>query len=391
MRFLFVECMPKNYKSADSISFLQNICALAHKVIKNDTARRNNNRFFCPVLHFVNGFLKIHGSAIDKVHLSKQQSGERSAVDEKMYQCIDSLARETIQSMIDRSLLGKDWMIDRTTQGNGQSAFETTKKSEALPKATLLCQRSGLPLFFSFLSTSTIHCPAFLLHVLASMGAEIATAGDDTDSTDSTDSTNDDSATAGVMVFRKALVSAVSSIINVEAEISISAIAFLESLKTVASKSKTDNSNDNTAARRLAGEYNLRFQTRMLCVLLRGTCGIFQSFVIPHASRLLFHTLSRSLLTDEEFKAIALQGLSQENFYLGNRARNVVYECCISLLKKSNTAPSLHKLENIMTDIWRFHRFENIDTIEHSDVVDAFCVQYGSNYSSINFLATRNG
>jgi len=383
LRFLFAECMPMNYESEDSISFLQNICALAHEVIKNDAAQQRNNRFFSPVLHFVDGFSKVHGSAIDKVYLSKQQSGEsfttrtaKTIADEKMYQCVDSLARETIQSMIDQSLLGNDWVIDRVTQGNGQSAFETTKKSEASSEAKSPCQRSGFASFFSFLSTSTIHCPAFLLHVLASAGLEVSTAAHDTDSTDSM---NDDSANAGVMVFRKALVSAVSSIIDVDSEISINAIAFLESVKTVASKSRTENSNDNTTTRRLAGEYNLRFQSSMLSVLLRGTCGVFQPFVIPRACRLLFHALSESFLTEEEFKAIALKGLSQDHFFLGNRARNVVYECCLLLLKKSNTAPSLHKLENMMTDVWRFHRFENIDTIQQSDAINAFCIGHGSN------------
>merc|ERR1712157_229633 len=235
------------------------------------------------------------------------------------------------------------------------------------------CQRSGLAHFFSFLSTTMIECPAFLLHVLASGGPEGATAGD----SDGNDDTNDDSTADGVIVLRKALVSAVSSIIDVEADISISAIAFLGSVKSVASKSNTESGKDNTATRSLAGEFNLQFQTSMLSTLLRGICGLFQSFVIPDACRLLYYTLIESSMSEEEFKMITSQGLSQEHFFLGSRARSVVFECCLLLLRKSNTALPLENFESMMADIWHLHRLENIDTIEESDAVYAFCTQHG--------------
>jgi len=399
LQFLFVECMPTNYKSDASLTFLQNICALAQRVIKNETARQKNNRFFSPVLHFVDGFVAIHGSTFETIVLSKQSGGDESPSgrsyteqDGNMYQCLDPLARETIQAMTSQNLLGSAWTSVQTTQGIGQSASESRSKQPQQCKRADFCS-SGLAPLFSFLRTCTVHCPAFLLHVLASGGPEGDFGDDDDDAPD-------------LFVLRKALNSAILSIVIVEADISIRAIGFLESVVSLAGNrsNRTANntiSTNNIAIRRLIGEYNLPFQTSMISALLRGMCGTLQPFVVPDACRLLFHTLSKSALSEEEFKVIVLRGLSQDHFFLGNRARSVVYEFCLLLLRRSNakannnnnnniidtamTVPTRETLENMMTDVWRLHRFQSVDTtIERSDAVHAFCIRHGrKNHSTI--------
>jgi hypothetical protein len=394
LRFLFVECVPTNYKSDASLTFLQNICALAQKVIKNETTRQKNNRFFSPVLHFVDGFVEIHGSKFETIVLSKQYGGDDAPSDRSptaeqdgnIYQCLDSLARETIQAMTGENILGSAWTSVQTTQGNGQSASETKSKQPQLHKRVDYCS-SGLAPLFSFLRTCIIHCPVFLLHVLASGGSEGGGGGGSSE--DDYGDDDDTSDAPGLIVLRKALDSAVSSIIDAEADISIRAIAFLESMVSLVANNSITNNNTNTIStntttiQRMAGEYNLPFQTTMLSVLLQGTCGMLQPFVVPEACRLLFHTLSKSSLSEEEFKVIVLRGLSQEHFFLGNRARSVVYEFCLLLLRRSTntdateTAPTRERLENMMTDVWRLHRFENVDTIERSDAVYAFCIRHG--------------
>eukprot|EP00531_Pseudo-nitzschia_arenysensis_P016816 CAMPEP_0116149818 /NCGR_PEP_ID=MMETSP0329-20121206/19184_1 /TAXON_ID=697910 /ORGANISM="Pseudo-nitzschia arenysensis, Strain B593" /LENGTH=1473 /DNA_ID=CAMNT_0003646225 /DNA_START=439 /DNA_END=4860 /DNA_ORIENTATION=- len=373
LRFLFVECTAASYKNEMSLTFLQKICALAQTVISNETARQKNDRFFLPVLDFLEGFVEIHGATFDTIVLTKQSSETESVtnpMDKTMFQCLDSLARETIQAMTSLNLLGSAWTSDQT-QGNGQSAQES-KYKRPLPRKRTKISSSGLAPFFSFLQTCTTHCPAFLLHILAFEGHD---SHDDENSNDAPD----------LLMLRKVLGSAVSSIIDVEAEISVRSMVFLESFVSLAATATDSDETNNTAIRRVAGEYNLQFQTNMLSTLLRGICGMLQPFVIPNACHLLFHALSKTSLTEEEFKVIVLRGLSQDHFFLGNRARNIVYENCFKLLRNSNanatntgTAPSFEKFQNMMIGMWRLHRFEDVDMIERSDAVHAFCIQHGS-------------
>jgi len=353
-----------NYQSEESLTFLQNICALAQKVIKNETARKQSNRFFSPVLCFVGGFVEIHGKTLEKIVLSRESVGNEVKSDEnpteedaKMFQCLDSLALETIEAMKSHNVLGSAWISAERTQKNGQSASETKSEQPAF-------STSGLAPLFSFLQTCIMHCPAFLLHVLGS-----ESGGDD-----------DTNSTPSPVVLRKSMALGVSSIIDVEADISVQAIGFLEAIVSLAAKSGEGN---DVTTRRVVGEYTLTFQTNMLSVLLQGTCGVLQYFVVPDASHLLFNALSNFSHSEEELKKIVLRGLSQEHFFLGKRARSVIYDFCLSLLKNPNTDADAkksmrEKMVNMMTDVWRFHRFENVDAMERSDAVHAFCIRYKS-------------
>ena len=389
LRFLLVECTSASYKSDISLTFLHKTCALAQNVIKNENARQKNRLFFTPVLSFLNEFVKIHGATFETIISTKQLSaGDTESAsnpteeDKTMYRCIDSLAHETIKAITSLNLLGSDWISVQAPQGNGQSASETKCRQPLPHKSATFCS-SGLAPFFSFLRTCTIECPAFLLHILAFEGPE---SHDDESADDG----------PGLLVFRKALETAVSSIIDVEGEISICAMSFLESVTSLAEKANANNTETsdssitlptkNAAIQRVAGEYNLAFQTNMLSILLRGTCGMLQSYVVPDACRLLVHALSKSHLSEQEFKAIVKRGLSQDIFFLGNRARCVVFDFCLPLLGRSNnnaaattatTAPSLESMESMITDVWRLHRFEDVDMIERSDAVHAFCLRYG--------------
>lgn len=296
--------------------------------------------------------------------------------DTMLYDCLDSLARETIKAITGLNLLGRAW-TSVETQGNGQSATES-KSRQTLPQKSAHFCSSGLAPFFSFLRTCTTHCPAFLLHILAFDGL-----GDDGD-----ENNND---APGLIVLRKVLESAISSIIDVEADISVSAMAFVESVASLAEKNATnaEEPENSTAVQGIVGEYNLTLQTNMLSMLLRGICGMLQPYVVPNACHLMFHVLSNSSLSEEELKVIILRGFSQEHFFLGNRARNIIYEFCLPLPKKTGTAtaPSLENLENLMTDVWRLHRFEDVDMIEKSDAVHAFCTRHSRKKKSTTVTA----
>ena len=82
-----------------------------------------------PVLDFLDGFVEIHGATFETMVVTKQSSendmeSATSSMDRTMFQCVDSLARETVQAMTSLNLLGRAWTSDQT-QGNGQSAKET--------------------------------------------------------------------------------------------------------------------------------------------------------------------------------------------------------------------------------------------------------------------------
>lgn len=358
-------------------------------IIKNETAREKNSRFFLPVLDFVNELVKKHGSKMETILIVKLTDDSFEMIsnvteeDVPMFDCLDSLARETIQAMTGLNLLGRVW-TSAQTQGNGQSAMESKSRQRLPQKSADFCS-SGLAPFFSFLRTC-ISCPAFLLRIL------------DFDAIDGyyDDDINNEQ---GIFVLRKFLESAASSILDVDAEISVSAMAFLESVVTLAERERDHadlvESTDNSAAcQGIVREYNLTFQTNMLSILLRGICGMLQPYVMPDACHLLFHVLSESSLSEsglseEELKVIILKGFSQEHFFLGNRARSIIYEFCLPLLKKTDVAPapSLESLENLMTDVWRLHRFEDVDMIEKSDAVQSFCARHGRKNNSTTATA----
>lgn len=304
--------------------------------------------------------------------VDEESASNATKEDTMLYDCLDSLARETIKAITGLNLLGRAW-TSVETQGNGQSATES-KSRQTLPQKSAHFCSSGLAPFFSFIRTCTMHCPAFLLHILAFDG----------------DENNNDS--PGLIVLRKVFESAISSIIDVEAEISVSAMAFIESVASLTEKANATNEEEpenSTAVQGIVGEYNLTFQTNMLSMLLRGICGMLQPYVVPNACHLLFHVLSNSSLSEVELKVIILRGFSQEHFYLGNRARNIIYEFCLPLPKKTDTAtaPSLENLENLMTDVWRLHRFEDVDMIEKSDAVHSFCTRHSRKKKSTTVTA----
>ena len=359
-------------------------------IIKNETAREKNSRFFLPVLDFVNELVKKHGGKMETILICKltdddiESTSNVTREDIPMYDCLDSLARETMQAMTGLNLLGRVW-TSAQAQGNGQSAMES-KSRQRLPQKRADSCSSGLAPFFSFLRTCTQTCPASLLRILAFDGLD--------------DYYDDDiNNEQGIFVLQKFLESAASSILDVDAEISVSAMAFLESVATLAERER-DNADlvertDNSAAcQGIVREYNLTFQTNMLSILLRGICGMLQPYVMPDACHLLFHVLSESSLSEsglseEELKVIILRGFSQEHFFLGNRARSIIYEFCLPLLKKTDVAPapSLESLENLMTDVWRLHRFEDVDMIEKSDAVQSFCARHGRKKNSTTVTA----
>lgn len=367
--FLFAECIPAGGKHSDnSIEFLKDTCALATSVFENDNARQNIS-FFSPALQLVDASFQTNATTFEAIARSKQNGGGYTNVqdqdishsfsekDERVYQYIDLLTRETITTMGNNCLLGSAWTKEEK-QGNGQSAFESKTKLQ-YDNANALTV--GLGLLFSTLYIGTKLCPTFLFHILE--------GGADKNSP----------------MLRRALDSAVSSIVCSEAETSLQAIAFLKSAVTLATNATSSN-DDNM----LTVEHGDDFKARILSTILRGICGLFQPVVIPEACRLFSLSLSSSNLSTEKLRMLFLRSLSQEHFFLGNKAWKVMYDFCLLHHQRtitsdndnegnatSTTGSSSEDMESMMTIVWQLHRFENIDAIERSDVVNSFCIRYG--------------
>mmetsp|Transcript_22212 Transcript_22212/g.61835 ORF Transcript_22212/g.61835 Transcript_22212/m.61835 type:complete len:1475 (-) Transcript_22212:116-4540(-) len=363
LSFLFHECTPSREKSGASTAFLQEICALAKAVVDNSNTRQNKH-FFSPVFNFADGLIQIHANAFQTITQSIQagiQDNQNAAPnysenEKQIYQSLNLLLRETITVMGDQNLLGRSWARVQK-QGIGQSAFESKTKLEYTNRDT---SNVGLGPLFSLLRTCARLCPTFFFHVLD--GAPDETEGSYPDGSSSSDNP----------MLRRVLDSAVSCIIDSQSELSIRAIAFLESYATLTSSFRN---------RKLTEEYTLRLNTNVLGTLLRGMCGIFQPAVVPDACRLFWQALSTSNLSREESKVLFVRGLGQEHFFLGEKAWGVIYEFCLQRTNHrtvSAAAASMKEMETMMTDLWQLHRFENIDAIERSDDVHAFCIRHGS-------------
>eukprot|EP00536_Pseudo-nitzschia_multiseries_P000220 jgi/Psemu1/321499/estExt_fgenesh1_pg.C_30069 len=155
-------------------------------------------------------------------------------------------------------------------------------------------------------------------------------------------------------------------------ELSKQAIALLESYAKLTISFRN---------RKLTEGYTSRLNKSVLEMLLRGMCGIFQPVVVPDASRLFWQALSTSNLSREKSKVLFVRGLSQEHFFLGDKAWGVIYEFCVQRTNNrtvSASAANVKEMETMMTELWQLHRFENIDAIERSDDVHAFCVRHGA-------------
>jgi len=383
---LFVECMPSNCNTDVSLCFLQDICTLSTTVIESEEAHRND-RFFSPVLTFMEQSVEVYGTTIDNVSLTRAHDGSNNDThpdpgnDKEMYKCLDSLMRLTMTTMINQQMLGSVWNSIQK-QGNGQAAFETKTKRGTHNNSDVesnVCSTTGLAPLFSLLSKCVTRCPLLLLHILA--------GGPDEGTTEY--SINDDKTSSpDLSMLREVMDAAVSSILYPQLEISIQAIKFLEAivLLTHHHHQSTTDLPMKSDRRNWSDEYQVRCKTKnVLCTVLRGMCGIFQPAVIPDACRLLFHTLSSSLSSasvsasaastvpteEEELQTLLLRGLSPEHFFLGDRAWRVIYDFCLPCNTKT-----IHEMEHIMTDMWQLHRFDNVEAIARSDVVHLFCLQY---------------
>mmetsp|Transcript_20608 Transcript_20608/g.38566 ORF Transcript_20608/g.38566 Transcript_20608/m.38566 type:complete len:280 (+) Transcript_20608:314-1153(+) len=275
------------------------------------------------------------------------------------------------------SLLGGAWATAQQ-QGNGQPAFETKAAATTSCASNTMLEggssysNTGLASLFSLLRICAEHCPYILLNLKD-------------ENTDDNDIGNghDNS----VLLIRRALDSAVSSLLDPQYQVCWNSIAFLESIMDVLTR------NSFLQEPQHVEEFRSRICPSILCTLLMGcTCGKIVSVALPDACRLLIRTwwLMSSNTTwrssEDLLRSLVLQSLSSDCFLLGEEARATVlmYLCShtsaqnrsTSEAKTTTTTSTSHEFERMVTQLWELHQHETPQALQNSDVVRRFCIQY---------------
>ena len=109
----------------------------------------------------------------------------------------------------------------------------------------------------------------------------------------------------------------------------------------------------------------------VITTLITGICGIFPcDFIDPTAG--LLHVIFKTS-PPEEAEASTVTALQQEQFRVGDEARNV------TMVVFANCARGTYPLSNFMefiADLWQLHQSDDTGAVAGGDEVIRFCKKY---------------
>jgi hypothetical protein len=286
-------------------------------------------------------FVKTYGDVVDKTasaSLEGQSTPSNSQRGREIGKCLESLLLSTVDAV--KSCLGSTWASSQG-QGQGQPPFE----SKAEPIEERPTSRDALSGMFTLLRTCAERCPIFLMHLPAGPSLDV----------------KED------MLHRRAVESAVSSIIDSDTDTSKSAMEFLESTVKLTQSSSDD-------VRHIADNIISRVRWDLITTLMVGSCGKLSASNIGQAAD-LFSTVLTSSPSPQETEAIVVQALTHEGFLLGSDAQRVSLGI---LLKVSRNEVVATDLAIFLSDVWELHQVEYSESLEGSDAVARFCRKYAS-------------
>jgi hypothetical protein len=333
-------------------------------MIEHKKATKEEAWNFAPIIAFLRTMAEIHGKDIDQYALLSLK-GETRGNDEvedrarRIGQALESVLLMTTEGV--QSLLGSTW-TNAQQQGNGQPAFES--KSQLGDQGSLFLQvsRAALAPMLSLLKTCAEHCPIFLLHLPAAKDQD----------------RNED------LLVRRAVESAVSSILDPDVDTSTSCMDYLESTlemtTTISSSSSPSDPAATAMIRQSLEEILSKVRREMLNCILVGVCGKFGTSSNLESAAKLLHRLLGTYLTnmDEGRTSIttALSRTKNDNYFLlGARAQSVVTEC---LFKTCQNQVTVEQLEDFVEHIWDLHHSDSAPALAESDSVGRFCQRYSS-------------
>ncbi len=333
---------------------LEQLCQLACTIIENRKTTHDEEWNYFPIFSFLEKIVEIHGGDLDRcTRLSLNSENTGSAIEERACRVGDSLESvllTTVEAV--HTLLGSIW-TNAQRQGNGQPAYES--KSLPVDHASLNVSNAALACTLSLLKGCMIHCPVFLLHLPAAKDQD----------------RNED------LLFRRAVESAVASILDLDGGTSTTCMEFLEtSIQTA-----TDRLSSDPVIQHTIEEILSRVRQDMLNSLILGICGKFGSgSALLIASRLL-HRLLRTYSANENECRCNLEtslSISNDYFWLGSRARIVVCDC---LFRCCQGRVTLEELQELMEYIWDLHHSDSSESLPESDSVGRFCLRYSVSMS----------
>jgi hypothetical protein len=337
--YFLTQCLPPECNDDFSVSFIKELFLIAASMVGTSA---DSNFNYQPVFDFLQSFVKVHGDSIDKDARSSLEGRTTPSNAERgreVGRCLETLLLAAIAAV--NNMLGTTW-TNSQRQGQGQPPFET--KAQPIEDARLITN-SALPGIFSLLRTCAERCPVFLLHLPASPGLD----------------RHED------LLLRRAVESAVASLIEPDVATSKGAMEFVESIVVL-----THSASEN--ARHIAEDALSRVRPNIISTLVMGACGNLNAATLGCASRVLLKVLAVSPCSEEELQSTLSQALSTDHFYLGTNARSmtlrVLHKGCISEISEE-------VMTQFLTDLWELHQVESLEALEGSDSVAKFCKKTG--------------
>jgi hypothetical protein len=334
-----MECLPPECQDDLSISLVKELCAVAFSTLQLDSKGQSLN--FKPIMDFLQTIVNTYGDVVDKTAsagLEGQSLPSNSQRGREIGKCLESLLLSTVDAV--RGSLGSAWARSQR-QGQGQPPSESrTEPIEDRPTSS-----DALSGMFTLLRTCAERCPIFLMHLPAAPSLDV----------------KED------MLHRRAVESAVSSIIDGDTDTSKSAMEYLESTIKLTQSSSDD-------VRHLADNIISRIRWDLITTLLVGSCGKLSASNIGQAAE-LFSTVLTSSSSAEESEAIVSQALAHEGFLLGSDAQRISLGV---LGRVSRNEVVASDLAIFLGDVWELHQVEYPESLEGSDAVARFCRKYNS-------------
>jgi hypothetical protein len=343
---------------------LEELCQLAISMVEYKKATTEEEWNFGPVVEFIRTMTEIHGKDIDRYALLSLK-GETTRGDEaeerarRMGQALESVLLTTTEGV--QSLLGPTW-TNAQRQGNGQPAFES-KSQLADQGSSHQVSRAALAPMLSLLQTCAEHCPIFLLHLPAAKGQD----------------RNED------LLVRRAVESAISSILDPDVDTSTACMAYLESnlqMATVAQSSSSEDPAATAMIRQSLEEILSPIRREMLNCVLVGICGKFGTSSNLESAAKLLHSLLGTYSTNMDdgrtsiTTAFSRTAKNEHPFFLlGPRAQSIVMEC---LFKTCQQRVPVGQLEEFVEQIWDLHHSDSAAALTDSDAVGRFCQRYST-------------
>ena len=289
-------------------------------------------------------FVKTYGDIIDKdvraTIEGRSNIPSNAERGREVGKCLETLLLETVAAI--NSMLGATWTSSQR-QGQGQPAFES--KSEPVNHDSRQTSNRALASMFFLLKTCAERCPVFLLHLAAAPGED----------------RNED------LLLRRALESAVTSLLEPEASTSKSASVFLQATVILTQSSSDD-------VRNTAEELLSSVKPKIIAALVVGACGKMNAGTLEDAASLLRQILCASASPEEVHSNLGQSSLrSDEYFLLGNSGRAVAVNF---LLRSSRNETTDEEVSEFLHSVWELHQIESPEPLEESDAVALFCKKY---------------